>query len=170
MAGQLDVIAAGLESALGETAQLQTLATYMQELSRNYTTFNKGLATYAGGLDTLAANYRTFNSGLTQFARGVSDLSGGISSLHDGTAELYVNVEDLPDTLQEEIDSFLADYQKGDFTPASFISAENEHVKRVQFILRTDPIEIPTPPEEPTVDSPEPSFWDRLSALFLPNG
>jgi X-X-X-Leu-X-X-Gly heptad repeat protein len=166
MAGQLDMIATGLESALGETAQLQTLAAYMQELSRNYTSFNAGLATYTGGLDTLAANYQTLNSGLAQFAHGVSDLSGGIASLSNGTSELQVNVKDLPETLQKEIDSFLADYQKDDFTPVSFISAENAHVARVQFVLRTDPIEVPAPPEEPTAPTPTPSFWDRLTALF----
>jgi X-X-X-Leu-X-X-Gly heptad repeat protein len=166
MAGQLDVIANGLESGLGELAQLQTLAAYLGELSRNYTSFNEGLATYASGLDTLAVNYKVFNEGLAQFARGVGDLSGGVSSLRDGTFELYVNVEDLPNILQKEIDSYLADYQKDDFIPVSFVSANNEHVARVQFVLLTDAITVPAPPEEAPANQPAPTFWDRLIALF----
>jgi X-X-X-Leu-X-X-Gly heptad repeat protein len=167
MAGQLDTIATGLESGLSGIAGLQTLTAYMKQLSSNYSTFDEGLATYAGGVDTLATNYRTFNSGLAQFAGGVGDLYGGISDLHDGTRELYVNVEDLPETMQEEIDSFLKDYQKSDFTPVSFLSASNEHVARVQFVLVTDAIKPPPPADDTPADEPaDQTFWDRLISLF----
>ncbi|MDR1082280.1 MAG: hypothetical protein LBL27_00210 [Coriobacteriales bacterium] len=167
MAGQLSAIADGLESELSEIAQLQTLATYMDELSRNYTSFNTGLVSYADGIDTLATNYQTFNKGLTRFASGTDEFYGGVSALRDGTFELYVNVEDLPETLRDEIDSFIKDYQAADFTPTSFTSAKNEHLSRVQFILLTDAIKKPAATDDvATVEPTTLSFWDRLVALF----
>jgi X-X-X-Leu-X-X-Gly heptad repeat protein len=167
MAGQLNTIADGLESGLGGITGLQTLVGHMKQLSSNYASFNEGLGTYAGGVDTLATNYRTFNNGLAQFAGGVDQLYGGISDLHGGTGELYTNVEDLPETMQKEIDSFLRDYQQSDFTPRSFLSAENEHIERVQFILLTDAIKLPTPPADTAADEPaDKDFWSRLISLF----
>jgi X-X-X-Leu-X-X-Gly heptad repeat protein len=167
MAGQLTAIADGLEAGLGGMAQLQTLATVMDGLSTSYSAFNDGLVVYAGGVNTLAANYKTFNSGLSQLVGGVNDLYGGVSELRDGTVKLHANVEDLPATMQKEIDSFLSDYQKNDFTPVSFVSAKNEHVKLTQFVLITDPVEIPAPADEnPTPEPTTKTLWDRLMALF----
>jgi hypothetical protein len=97
----------------------------------------------------------------------VSDLYGGVSDLREGTGKLHANVEDLPATMQKEIDSFLSDYQKSDFTPTSFVSAKNEHVKLTQFVLLTDPIKTPAPEKEATPDTPPTqTFWDRVTALF----
>jgi methyl-accepting chemotaxis protein len=167
MAGQISTIAGGLEQGLGGLAGLPVLTEYLKQLSGNYSAFNKGLATYTEGIDTIAVSYSAFNKGLAQFAGGVSDLYGGISTLYSGTRELYTNVEDLPQTVQDEIDSFLEDYQKSDFVPTSFLSADNEHVERVQFILLTDPIKPPSPEEDKPADEPAAQgFWSRLTALF----
>ncbi|MDR0347460.1 MAG: hypothetical protein LBH56_03705 [Coriobacteriales bacterium] len=166
LAGQLTTIADGLEAGLSGMGQLQTLIAYMGELSTNYTAFDGGLVSYMEGIDTLAANYKAFNSGLTQFASGVNDLYGGISDLREGTGMLYANVEDLPATMQKEIDSFLSDYQKDDFTPVSFVSADNKDVALVQFVLLTDAIKVPAAEAPPSPAPAEQSFWDRLLSLF----
>jgi X-X-X-Leu-X-X-Gly heptad repeat protein len=167
MAGQLNMIADGLESGLSGIAGLQLLTAALQDLSNGYSDFNTGLATYTDGVDTLAKNYDSFNSGLSQLLSGVSDLRVGTSSLYNGTSELYANVEDLPETMQKEIDSFLEDYQASDFTPVSFVSKNSEHLSRVQFVLVSDPIKAEVP-DAPIGDAPasEQTFWDRLVALF----
>jgi X-X-X-Leu-X-X-Gly heptad repeat protein len=164
--GQLDLIATELEKGLSGLAELPLLTSSLKKLSGNFSTFNKGVVAYTEGVDAIASNYKTFNSGLTQFARGVGELYGGVASLHGGTSELYANVEDLPETVQEQIDSFLADYQKSDFKPVSFTAPDNEHIERVQFVLITDPIKVPAPEKEHTEVPVEQSFWDRLKALF----
>lgn len=96
---------------------------------------------------------------------GAGQLSSGAQQLADGTGTLYEEVQGIPDKVQEEIDAMMADYDKSDFKPVSFASAKNANVSLVQFVMSTDPIEAPTH-EEPTVEEPEQSFWDRLLALF----
>ncbi|MDR2586876.1 MAG: hypothetical protein LBC23_01265 [Coriobacteriales bacterium] len=168
LAGTLDTITAELESELkGVATDLKTLTSSLKSLSGNYSAFNEGLTAYTEGVDTIATNYQTFNGGLAQFTRGVGSLYGGVADLRGGTSELYANVEDLPTSVQEQIDSFLADYQKSDFTPVSFTAPNNEKVERVQFVLTTAPIKIPAPENDAATDVPvEKSFWDRLKALF----
>ncbi|MDR1014330.1 MAG: hypothetical protein LBL86_05055 [Coriobacteriales bacterium] len=167
LAGQIATIGEGLEQGLSGVEGLGTLGTSLGTLSDNYTAFDKGLAGYLGGVDRIAAEYATFNSALGQVAGGIREFSGGVSTLRTGTSELYANVEDLPETMQKEIDGFLKDYQASAFEPVSFVSAANEKTTRVQFVLRTDPIEAEAP-EKPADDSaPAPQgLWDRLLALF----
>jgi X-X-X-Leu-X-X-Gly heptad repeat protein len=167
LAGKLNEAANGLEASLGSLDGLQTLSTYMTELSGSYHTFNSGLTDYTQGVDTIAANYATFNYGLAQLANGVNDLRGGTSELRSGTNELFINVEDLPQTIQEQVDEFLKDYQKSDFSPTSFASQKNTEVSLVQIVLMTDSIEKEAPAEQVDAMAPvEQTFFDRLAALF----
>ncbi|MDR2197648.1 MAG: hypothetical protein LBO07_06780 [Coriobacteriales bacterium] len=166
MAGTLSEIATGLEQGLGELAGLQTLATYLGQLSDNYAAFHRGLATYAGGVDAIAGNYQTFNDGLAQFSGGVGELYGGISDLRDGTNELRINTADLPEQVREQIDEFMEDYSFGDFAPRSFVSSENAEVDLVQFVLRTEPIKAPEVEKEAEAIEEPGGFWDRILSLF----
>ncbi|MDR0350101.1 MAG: hypothetical protein LBH64_00945, partial [Coriobacteriales bacterium] len=163
---QVGLIAKGLDEGLDDLAGLELLAESIGKLSDNYGAFNKGLVSYTGGLDSIASEYATFNSALGQMAGGIGALSGGVSDLRAGTSELYANVETMPETVQEEINSFLDDYQASDFTPRSFVSAANEATTRVQFVLRTDPIEVKAPASSDEDAAPSESFWDRLLSLF----
>jgi hypothetical protein len=167
MAGALTNAADGLETGLGALAGLKVLAGYLEELSSTYAAFDSGLATYAGGVDAIADNYAAFDSGLSAFVDGVTGLYSGVSALHDGSNRLSIETEDLPATLQAQIDSFLDSYRASDFEPVSFVAPDNHRVARVQFVLRSDPIEIPAPATSTANDAPtESSLWDRLKALF----
>ena len=167
MSQQLKTMADGLEASLGSLSDLTLLTSYLQQISSEYSTFNEGLLTYTQGLGILATNYTSFDSGLNQFLNGTGSLSDGMASLYSGTTELYINVKDLPQTMQDEIDSFLKDYQGSDFELRSFVAPENENISRVQFILLTDAIEIDVPKQQDTdIEPAQKSFWDRLAALF----
>ncbi|MDR3037259.1 MAG: hypothetical protein LBU31_02460 [Coriobacteriales bacterium] len=167
MAGALTEVADGLETGFEALAGLKVLAGYLEELSSTYAAFDSGLAAYAGGVDAIADNYAIFDSGLSAFVDGVTGLYSGVSALHDGSNRLSIETEDLPATLQAQIDSFLDSYRVNDFEPASFVAPDNHRVARVQFVLRSDPIEIPAPTTSAADDTPaESSLWDRLKALF----
>ena len=163
----IDYLTDELKLDTGMLSDLPLLIDYLQQLSGGYSAFHEGLVSYTDGVSKLAQNYGSFDDGLNQFFNGTGSLYDGIAALHSGTTELYVNVEDLPKTMQEEIDSFLKDYQGSDFPLKSFISSENKSIARVQFIMLSDPIEIPDSGEKSSNTEPvQKSFWDRLSALF----
>ncbi len=167
MSSGLDTIAESLNTNLSSLSGLSELASAMEQLSSQFTTFKDGIGTYADGVSTLSKNYGTFDSGLKQYINGADSIYNGVSTLNNGTDELYINTKDLPQTMQDEIDSFMKDYKASDFELKSFMSDKNTNVEHVQFVLVSDAIEIPE--EETQVVEAEPAeqnIWDRFLALF----
>lgn len=174
-ANALEGAAAGLgavgdqNSLLGGATALSSgssaLVAGASELASGASQFAGGAGALASGTSELASGANQAAAGAGQLAAGASQLSSGAQQLANGTGTLYEEVQGIPDKVQEEIDAMMADYDKSDFKPVSYASAKNANVSLVQFVMSTDPIEAPTH-EEPTVDEPEQSFWDRLLALF----
>jgi putative membrane protein len=54
---------------------------------------------------------------------------------------------------------------KGDKV-VSFVSDKNTNVSSVQFVLKTDPINIPEAPKAAALKPAEESFWQKLLKLF----
>ena len=50
--------------------------------------------------------------------------------------------------------------------PESFVDERNGTISAVQFVIQTEAIEAPADEPEPTPPAEEPSFWERLLALF----
>ena len=128
--------------------------------------FAEQLASLEYGLATLASTYGDFHTGIVNLSYGLSSYSKGVISYSNGISSLQLETSDLPVRVQEQILAFMASYQPADFSPVSFISADNTNTKSTQFILRTAAIEKLKPFEPPAVLEDEPSFLDRLLALF----
>lgn len=136
-------------------------------LAENYGAFHSGLASYTEGVAQLANSYSEIASGFDEVAKGTSELSSGVRELHDGTAELADATNDLPEQMQEEIDAMMDEFDKSDFEPVSFVSPRNTNIASVQFVLKTEPIELEQE-EEPTLVEEDENigFWERLKRLF----
>jgi putative membrane protein len=165
----LDSMAAGLSPALNSSDAADAMA-QLQEgvnaLASNYQSFHSGLVDYTGGVSRLAGSYPELHNGIAGIADGTGEIANGAASLHSGTSELYEATRDLPEQMKEEVDDMLAEYDKSDFQPVSFVSPQNEKVNSVQFVLKTESIkqeetkEVEKPKKEPE------GFWARLKALF----
>ena len=112
-------------------------------------------------------------SGLDEFAQGVDDAASGASTYAQGSQEFSSGMNafqsetsGLPDAVQEEMDALMADYDKSDFVPRSFVSSKNTNVKLVQFVMSAPEIVAPSEKEEPATEQQEQSPFDRLLALF----
>ena len=68
---------------------------------------------------------------------------------------------DIPDEM-ETITGALT----SDFEPASFLSAQNDDTASVQFVIKTDAIEIPEPADAGGETDAPVTLWDRIKALF----
>ncbi|MGD6853948.1 YhgE/Pip domain-containing protein [Bacillus infantis] len=169
MAKNLDSMAAGLSQALNSSDAADAMAQLqagVNALAANYESFHSGLVDYTGGVSRLAGSYQGLHNGIAGIADGTGEIASGASALHGGTAELYEATRDLPEQMKEEVEGMLEEYDKSDFIPVSFVSAQNEKVNSVQFVLKTESIkqeetkEVEKPKEEPK------GFWARLKALF----
>ena len=174
---QLSAAADGLEDSFGSLDDVALLLGYLQQLAQQYADFDAGLADFSAGTQALATQYTSFDAGLGSYLGGTAELYGGATALHDGTVELYVNTADLPATVQEQIDTFLKDYQTSDFELRSFVDERNANVNRVQFVMLSDAIEKPAESGDGgaggadgaggDASAPvEKTFLDRLKALF----
>ncbi|WP_041808412.1 X-X-X-Leu-X-X-Gly heptad repeat-containing protein [Evansella cellulosilytica] len=168
----LKVVSVELESALEDmdladiTDSFTQLEEGMAELSSSYNEFHNGLLSYTNGVAELSNGYNELHSGIVQLSNGTDELESGVGELYDGTNELYESTNRLPDQMKEEIDKMIAEFDRSDFEPVSFVSADNNEINSVQFVIRTENISMDEA-EETTEEEEEKSFWQKLWDLFF---
>ena len=124
-----------------------------------------GAAAVASGATELSGGAWEFASGVGDAARGANEYAQGSSEFAQGMGEFKTQTHGLPDTIRREIDNLLAEYDKSDFVPRSYVSSRNTNVKLVQFVMSTEAITLPEK-ETPREDEPEQTPLDRLLGLF----
>lgn len=101
---------------------INELTTGVDELATNYGQFHAGLINYTNGVHTLANNYTELDNGINELSKGTGDLASGVHELHRGTDKLERSTSDLPAEMTKEIDEMIAEFDKSDFDPVSFIA------------------------------------------------
>jgi putative membrane protein len=168
MSGQLTSTATNLSTSLKETnlSGLSELQKGLAELSSNYNKFHSGLVSYTDGVSQLSSSYNKLHSGIVELTGGTSELEEGVSELHNGTNKLYEETKNLPSQMQEEINKMIQEYDKSDFEPVSFVSSKNKKVSSVQFVIKTESIEIEEQETKKAEPEKEKGFWELLMDLF----
>ncbi|WP_088102942.1 hypothetical protein [Halalkalibacter urbisdiaboli] len=169
MATNVDTMAEGLSTSFEQMNIADSLAPLQEgisSLASNYQAFHSGLVDYTGGVGKLSSSYGQMHTGIVDLSQGTGELENGVSQLHDGTEELYEATSDLPEQMKEEIDQMLAEYDKSDFEPVSFVSPKNENVDSVQFILKTESIKKEEAEETAQAEEEPKGFWAKLMDLF----
>ncbi|WP_456272482.1 YhgE/Pip domain-containing protein [Bacillus sp. AK031] len=168
MSGELKATASNLSSSLAEMdlSGLSDLQKGLAGLSANYNEFHSGLVSYTDGVSQLSSSYSKLHSGIVELTGGTTELENGVGELHDGTSELYEETKDLPNQMQAEIDKMISEYDKSDFEPVSFVSTENDNVSSVQFVIKTESIEMEEQEEKKAEPEKEKGFWELLMDLF----
>lgn len=146
--------------------QLNLLSQALSELSSNYGSFHAGLLQYTGGIKQLSDVYAQINTGISELASGTSALYSGVGDLSDGTNELASETKNMPEQVESFTKELTAEYDKSDYVPRSFVSSKNTNISSVQFVFKTNGIQVPEV-EVPDDESAEGStFWTRLFNLF----
>lgn len=168
MSGGLTLTSNQLSASLEEMdiSALGELQKGMAALATNYKEFHNGLVGYTAGVSKLSDSYNEFHSGVVGLAGGTSELANGVSELHDGTNQLYEETKDLPEQMKEEINQMIAEYDKSDFEPVSFVSPKNDKVYSVQFIIKTKGIQKEETETKQAKAEKEKGFWELLLDLF----
>lgn len=179
-------ISALADSLANMTVNMSVLSSGINELTEQYTKLDDGINEYTEGVAAIAAGYNQLAEGVSQLASGSSLLVEGSDSLMNGTYELYDKVNDLYDgsvelsdgtslfydktssmdtDIEDKIDSILDSMGGDEIKSQSFVSDKNTNVKSVQFVIKTEPIEIPKEPEV-VEDTQEITFSQKLKDLF----
>jgi len=169
ISASLKSIAAQTEDAIENDdamAQITKLTTAITELSNMFGGFHEGLVSYTGGLNTLTNEYALLHNGLSGIAAGTEKLHEGIEDLHEGTAELKDETRGMPEQFESEVDKMIDQFDNSDFLPVSFVSPENKKTVAVQFIMRTEAIELADTAAEAEPAAERPNLWARLLNFF----
>ena len=171
----------------GMLVDMGKLSTAITTLSAQYGALDDGIQAYTDGVAQVVSGYETLVSGMAQLTSGskalvdgsasldsgaaelrsgLGELLGGSAKLSDGTGELKEQTSGMDGQVEAKIDDILSGIQGNDGEICSFVSEKNDNVTSVQFVIKTDAIEVP---EEP-VNAAEPeerlSFWQKLLRLF----
>lgn len=163
------------------------LSDAVNTISSQYNSLDSGITAYTQGVDKICSGYSQITSGVSDLAtgskslvsgsqsvdKGVSDLYDGIvnlcdgtKELSDGTGELKDRTSGMDDEINSKIDDVISEMKDGDGEVTSFVSDKNTDVESVQFVIKTDAIEIPEAEEEEQPAEEELAFWQKLLRLF----
>lgn len=131
-------------------------------ISLLYDTLNSMLSSLeelSSGINTLATNYNTLDD-------GIDILNSGSNELSNGTTQLRTETSDMDTQVQDTIDDMVQSIKGSDMETVSFVSSKNKDVKSVQFVIKTDSIEISkdTPSVEGSTEKL--TLWQKFLNLF----
>lgn len=167
----------GISALYGETGKFvdgtQTLANGMQMLSSGTSELSDGTANLYSGVNTLVNGAKTLSDGTETLSEGADslyggtvDLKNGAMKLADGTTELRDKTSGIDKQIEEKIDDMISSIQGSDSETVSFVSEKNTSVESVQFIIKTQAIEMPEELEAEKPAEEKLTFWQKFLKLF----
>ena len=124
----------------------------MGELSEGATELNSGMA--------------ELNSGTKSLNDGAKELNDGALELSEGTQEFADGTSGMNDEVSDEIDSLISSMSGSDVEINSFVSEQNTNTKSVQFVIKTEAIQIQEVESIDIVEEENLNFWQKLLRLF----
>lgn len=133
-------------SACGFNARrhLEAFERDVAELVAEYQKLDSGIGEYTDGVAKLYDGFSEICGGARELAEGGISLSDGTKELVQGTAELRQKTAVFGGNSSEKLTEML-DNMTGQYDAVSFVSAKNSEISSVQFVIKTEPVEIPEP-------------------------
>lgn len=131
-----------------------------------YSGIVSGADNLADGSKKLSDGSSALYSGTTDLMDGFSKLYGGTVDLKNGTGEFKEKTSNMDTQVSDQIDEVLSKLTGDGSKPVSFVSNENTEVQSVQFVIKTNDIEI-----QKMVDNTEKirktlTIWQKFLNLF----
>lgn len=125
-----------------------------------------GIVEIYNGTGDLKDGTGTLDDGVAELLTGIEQLYDGSGELQDGTSEMKEETSGMDTEINDKIDELLETIKGGDAETTSFVSTKNTDVDSVQFVIKTDSIQIP---KEETTENEAPkklTFWQKFLRLF----
>lgn len=159
---------------------IDTLVTEYQKLDGGINEYTAGVAKIVAGYDgiisganelmtgskSLASGAETLSDSTEELASGADKLSDGAGELKSGTAEMRKKTEGMDGKISEQIDEMLASLTGAGEETVSFVSEKNTNIKSVQFVIKTEAVEIDDTPAAAPAKEEKLNFWQKLLRLF----
>lgn len=124
-----------------------------------------GANSVASGAGSLSSGAGMLASGAATLASGAVTLDEGAAMLADGTGRAVEKTDGLSGQMINQVRDKLTDFLNPDFQLVDFVNGSDD-VDAVQFVIKTDAIEIPGNQAEEQAAESEKTFLEKLLALF----
>ncbi len=125
-----------------------------------------GIAEFYEGAGTLRDGTGELSDGVGELMDGIDALRDGAAELKGGTAEMRGETEGMDDEISGRIDEMIESITGGSCEAVSFVSEKNTNVKAVQFVIKTQAVEIGEEAPAAPVIKEELTFWQKILRLF----
>lgn len=136
------------------------------QLTHGATEWNAGASQLASGASELSGGAGKLASGANQLSSGAGTFANGAGTLAGGTQELQDQTTGISGKMIDAVRDKLTEYLNPSFTPHDFVNDSTEGIENVQFVYKTDAIEIPDDDEEEAEPEDNRTFFEKLLALF----
>lgn len=168
--GAVAQITAGYKEVVNGTKTLlngsNTLADSTSQLADKTAELKSGVTEIYTATGTLANGAKSLSDGAIELGDACTELHSGALKLKDGTSELRSNTDGMNDKISDKIDEMLDSITGGDEAVVSFTSDKNTDIESVQFVIKTEAVEIPEAPEEEPAAEEQLNFWQKVLRLF----
>ena len=170
VAPNCDPLKDGITSYVAAASQLAHGAT---EWNAGASQLASGASELSGGAGKLASGANQLGDGAGQLANGANQLSSGAGTLANGAGTLAGGTQELQDQttgisgkMIDAVRDKLTEYLNPSFTLHDFVNDSTEGIENVQFVYKTDAIEIPDDDEEEAEPEDNRTFFEKLLVLF----
>lgn len=136
------------------------------QLTHGATEWNAGASQLASGASELSGGAGKLASGANQLSSGAGTFANGAGTLAGGTQELQDQTTGISGKMIDAVRDKLTEYLNPSFTLHDFVNDSTEGIENVQFVYKTDAIEIPDDDEEEAEPEDNRTFFEKLLALF----
>lgn len=138
----------------------------VKKIVKGYSKIKGGASDLAEGSDSLVEGTEAFDGGIASLYNGISELSDGAKDLYEGTDKIKSETFGMDEKINNKIDDIVSSISGSGSETFSFVSEKNKDVTSVQFVIKTDKIEVKE--REPQNDKTEGklTFWQKLLRLF----
>ncbi|MGN0607488.1 MAG: hypothetical protein ACI4JM_13300 [Oscillospiraceae bacterium] len=138
----------------------------VNKIAEGYSQLTEGVSEIAAGSKTLAEGSKSLDSGVSDLYDGITALCDGAGELSDGVGELKGRTSGMNEEIETKIDDMISSVKGSDDETVSFVSDKNTSVKSVQFVIKTEPVEIPEEEYAEEQETQQISFWQKMLNLF----
>ncbi len=155
-----------LDGAVQFTQGLKGYTDGVSQLGQGATDLANGTAEFKSSSAIIAASANELYNAGVELNAGIKELRDGLAAYKNGTMKLRNGTSGMSNEIDDKIDEMLSSISGNGDQVISFVSEKNTNVSAVQFVLKTDSIQLPEI-EKAVVEEPvQLTFWQKLLKLF----
>lgn len=155
-----------LDGAVQFTQGLKGYTDGVAQLGQGASSLADGTSGFASSSSVIVSSANELYSAGVELNQGIKKLRAGLASYQNGTARLRQGTSNMGSELSKQIDEMLGSISGNNAKVVSFVSDKNTNISAVQFVLKTDSIQLPEAKKAIALTPIKLSFWQKLLQLF----